>query len=230
MLNSESIYYFPLTKIEHIKGHLSDEAAVREFVRPCRSIVVLVSHLLPSSSPEEIRSVISWFGAAFVQLLEACRSSKVDQIVFVSSGGTIYGENLRGVPVNEQHRLNPHCAYGSFCAFLEQLTRTFHNQHGLPYTILRLVTFMDNLNRSRPSILGGTLPGIGLRPDKALLMVALEDIGGFTALILARPQEYLGRSVELGYELANMDFTFRNIGRLLDEWQSRIQQQQDTQP
>jgi UDP-glucose 4-epimerase len=138
LLNPKSIYYSPLTKIEHIKGHLSDEAAVREFLRPCRSIVMLVSHLLPSSSPAEIRSVISWFGAAFIQLLEACRSSKVDQIVFVSSGGTIYGENLRGVPVNEQHPLNPHCAYGSFCTFLEQLTRTFHNQHGLPYTILRL--------------------------------------------------------------------------------------------
>jgi UDP-glucose 4-epimerase len=99
---------------------------------------VLVSHLLPSSSPEEIRTVISWFGSAFVQLLDACRSSKIDQIVFVSSGGTIYGENFNGTPVDEQHPLNPHCAYGSFCAFLEQLTRTFHNQHGLPYTILRL--------------------------------------------------------------------------------------------
>jgi UDP-glucose 4-epimerase len=147
LLNPKSIYYSPLTKIEHIKGHLSDEAAVREFVRPCRSIVMLVSHLLPSSSPAEIRSVISWFGAAFVQLLEACRSSKVDQIVFVSSGGTIYGENLRGVPVNEQHPLNPHCAYGSFCAFLEQLTRTFHNQHGLPYTILRLGNLYGLLKR-----------------------------------------------------------------------------------
>jgi UDP-glucose 4-epimerase len=40
--------------------------------------------------------------------------------------------------VDEQYRLNPHCAYGSFCVFLEQLVRTFHNQHGLPYTILRL--------------------------------------------------------------------------------------------
>ena len=138
LLNPESIYYSQLSKIEHIKGHLSDEMAVREFVRPCRSVVVLVSHLLPSSSPEEIRTVISWFGAAFVQLLEACRSSKVEQIVFVSSGGTIYGENFEGAPVNEQHPLNPHCVYGSFCAFLEQLTRTFHNQHRLPYTILRL--------------------------------------------------------------------------------------------
>jgi tetratricopeptide (TPR) repeat protein len=40
----------------------------------------------------------------------------------------------------------------------------------------------------------------------------------------------LGRAVELGYELANIDFSFRNIGRLLDDWQARIQQQQDTQP
>jgi len=68
---------------------------------------------------------------------------------------------------------------------------------GVPCTILRLVTFMDIFNRLRPTILSGTLPSIGLRPDKALLMVALEDIGGFTALILARPQEYLGRFVEL---------------------------------
>lgn len=148
LLNPESIYYPQLSKIEHIKGHLSDEMAVTEFVRPCRSIIVLVSHLLPSSSPEEIKAVISWFGAAFVRLLEVCRSSKVDQIVFVSSGGTIYGENFSGTPVDEQHPLNPHCAYGSFCAFLEQLARAFHNQYKLPYTILRLGNPYGLLKRS----------------------------------------------------------------------------------
>ena len=40
----------------------------------------------------------------------------------------------------------------------------------------------------------------------------------------------LSHAVELGYELANMEFSYRNIGRLIDEWQTRIQQQQDTQP
>jgi tetratricopeptide (TPR) repeat protein len=34
----------------------------------------------------------------------------------------------------------------------------------------------------------------------------------------------LARAVELGYELANLDFGFHDIGRLLDEWQSRMQQ------
>ncbi len=31
------------------------------------------------------------------------------------------------------------------------------------------------------------------------------------------------RAIDLGHELANMDFSFRNIGKLLDEWQIRLQ-------
>jgi UDP-glucose 4-epimerase len=138
LLGPSSVSFADLSRVEHIKGDFADKKAVREFVRSCRSIVVLVAHLLPSSSPEEIRGTISSFGPAFVELLEGCRHASVEQVVFISSGGTIYGENVTGKPTNEEHPLNPHCAYGSFCAFLEQLIRTFHNQHSLPYTILRL--------------------------------------------------------------------------------------------
>ncbi len=33
----------------------------------------------------------------------------------------------------------------------------------------------------------------------------------------------LAKAVDLGYELANLDFGYRDIGRLLDEWQQRLQ-------
>ncbi len=33
----------------------------------------------------------------------------------------------------------------------------------------------------------------------------------------------LSRALELGYDLANRDFSFRDIGRLIDEWQARLQ-------
>src|SRR5262249_39223357 len=33
----------------------------------------------------------------------------------------------------------------------------------------------------------------------------------------------LAKAVELAYELANIDFGYRDIGRLLDEWQIRLQ-------
>ena len=33
-----------------------------------------------------------------------------------------------------------------------------------------------------------------------------------------------GHAIDLGNELANIDFSYRDIGRLLDEWQSRLEQ------
>ncbi|HMF16156.1 MAG TPA: tetratricopeptide repeat protein [Gemmataceae bacterium] len=33
----------------------------------------------------------------------------------------------------------------------------------------------------------------------------------------------LNRAIEQGYELANLDFSYHNIGRLIDEWQERLQ-------
>jgi hypothetical protein len=33
----------------------------------------------------------------------------------------------------------------------------------------------------------------------------------------------LARAIDLGTELANEDFAYRDIGRLLDEWQARLQ-------
>ena len=31
------------------------------------------------------------------------------------------------------------------------------------------------------------------------------------------------QAIELGHELANLDFAYRDIGRLIDDWQSRLQ-------
>jgi tetratricopeptide (TPR) repeat protein len=36
----------------------------------------------------------------------------------------------------------------------------------------------------------------------------------------------LTRAIDMGHELANLDFTYRDIGRLLDEWQNRVRQPQ----
>jgi hypothetical protein len=33
----------------------------------------------------------------------------------------------------------------------------------------------------------------------------------------------LPRAVDLGHELANLDFAFKDIGKLLDEWNDRMQ-------
>ena|SRR6202142_2790430 len=67
----------------------------------------------------------------------------------------------------------------------------------ISYTILRPVSFMDNNNWTRPYILSGTLTGMGLRPEKEIQSIAVEDIGVFAALVFADPKRYLGQTLEL---------------------------------
>ncbi len=87
----------------------------------------------------------------------------------------------------------------------------------LPHTILRPVFFMENLNWSRPQILGGTYPGMGLRPDKGIQMIAVDDIGSFAAMAFDDRRAFLAKTLELaGDELteAQIADTFsRVIGR-----------------
>jgi uncharacterized protein YbjT (DUF2867 family) len=88
--------------------------------------------------------------------------------------------------------------------------------HGLdiPYTILRPAFFMDNYNWSRPQILNGALIGMGLRPEKGIQSIAVEDIGVFAALVFANRNQYLGRTIELaGDELTELQIadTFTKV-------------------
>jgi len=34
----------------------------------------------------------------------------------------------------------------------------------------------------------------------------------------------LARAIDLGHELANLDFSYKEIGKLLDDWEERLQQ------
>ena len=88
--------------------------------------------------------------------------------------------------------------------------------HGLdiPFTILRPVAFMDNYNWSRAQILNGAFIGMGLRPEKGLQLIAVEDIGVFTALAFANRNLYLGNTIELaGDELTELQIadTFSKV-------------------
>ncbi len=72
----------------------------------------------------------------------------------------------------------------------------YKRQTDLPYTILRPVFFMQNWEMMRDQILDGTLAQ-PLDPEKPLQQVNVEDIGAFAAIAFERPDEWLGREVDL---------------------------------
>jgi uncharacterized protein YbjT (DUF2867 family) len=70
---------------------------------------------------------------------------------------------------------------------------------GLPATVLRPVSFMDNFSSfNRPALDGGELViSLALRPQTRLPLIATRDVGVFAAIAFEHPGRYLGRRVDL---------------------------------
>jgi uncharacterized protein YbjT (DUF2867 family) len=109
---------------------------------------------------------------------DAAKAAGVEQLVFSSVGAAHRG-------MGQKH-------FESKWAIEEYIQSL-----DIPYTILRPAYFMSNYNWSRPAILNGTLTSMGLRPDKGLQSIAVEDIAVFAALAFADPQKYNGWKLEL---------------------------------
>jgi uncharacterized protein YbjT (DUF2867 family) len=76
---------------------------------------------------------------------------------------------------------------------IEQYIHTLN----IPFTILRPVFFMNNHNWSRAYILSGTYTGMGLRPEKGVQSIAVDDIAAFAAIAFADAKSYLSKTLEL---------------------------------
>lgn len=71
-----------------------------------------------------------------IQVLEACCQANVKRVVFVSSGGTVYGPAPQ-LPIAETHPQNPITAYGITKLAVEKYLHMFSHLYGLDYVILR---------------------------------------------------------------------------------------------
>lgn len=71
-----------------------------------------------------------------VRLLEQCVAVGVRRVVFLSSGGAVYGEPS-ALPIPETHPTDPISAYGISKLAAEKYLALFHRLHGLEYVILR---------------------------------------------------------------------------------------------
>lgn len=71
-----------------------------------------------------------------INILEACKRTKVKKIIFASSGGTIYGECSSKAP-DEKAFANPLSPYGVAKLSVEHYIKCYSALYGLKYTVLR---------------------------------------------------------------------------------------------
>ncbi len=102
--------------------------------------VDVVYHLISTSNPSTSKSVSDDMKGNVlptINLLDACIHNNVKKIVFLSSGGTVYGV-VKEVPINEMHDRNPICSYGIQKLTIENIIEYYGYQFGLDYRIIRL--------------------------------------------------------------------------------------------
>jgi UDP-glucose 4-epimerase len=118
-------------------GELEDSEALARALAG----VDVVFHLLGGGFPATVEADpvadLRHNAAASVDLLRLCREAGVRQVVFVSSGGTVYGVTRR-LPIAEDHPTDPVSAYGIHQLLLEKHLGLLTHRHGLRSMVLRV--------------------------------------------------------------------------------------------
>lgn len=161
----------PSPDVEYMIGDFANHGEVQQAVGGVDWVFHLAYTTLPQSSNEDpvydVRSNV----IDTIQLITECCEQSVSKFVFVSSGGTVYGEP-REVPIKESHPTEPICSYGITKLTIEKYCNLFGKMRGLDYTVARIANpygerqnpkakqgavgvFLGNISRGEPITIYG---------------------------------------------------------------------------
>jgi UDP-glucose 4-epimerase len=124
-------------RIEVVDGDFTCEADLAEAVADCDICFHLVSTTLPETSNADPVFDVGSNLLATLRLLERAQRAGIRRIVFLSSGGTVYG-HPREIPIPETHATDPLCSYGIVKLATEKYLELFRQLHGMDYVVLRV--------------------------------------------------------------------------------------------
>lgn len=97
----------------------------------------LISTTCPTNSNQDVAGEMEENLIATIRLLDACVEAGVKKIVFLSSGGTVYGKLHTGI-CREEEEAFPITSYGVQKLAIEKVLYLYYEMHGLDYRIVRL--------------------------------------------------------------------------------------------
>lgn len=97
----------------------------------------LVSTTVPTTSNQHISQELQANVIFSSNLFEKCVQCNIKKVVFISSGGTVYGKES-DCPLKEQTATNPISSYGVQKVTIEKLLYLYNYMYNLDYRIIRL--------------------------------------------------------------------------------------------
>ena len=122
--------------VEFLPGELSDTAALAGALAGVDMVFHLISTTVPSTANLDPIADVQGNLINTIRLMELMRAQGVDRLLYLSSGGAVYGVPQVD-PVPEDHPLNPVISYGIIKVAVENYIRAEQHLHGLNPVILR---------------------------------------------------------------------------------------------
>ena len=126
-----------LPNLRIIQFDLTMDADYEHLVEGQDIVYHLVSTTVPTTSNQHIAEELKGNVVLSANLFEACVKQNVQKVVFLSSGGTVYGKESK-CPLNEKTPTNPITSYGVQKVTIEKLLYLYNYMYGLDYRIIRL--------------------------------------------------------------------------------------------
>jgi len=126
-----------LVNISFVTAEFSDTTALAAALEHQDVVFHVLGSAAPEASNRDPVADLTNQVLATLRLLELCRLSGKPKIVFISSGGTVYGIPTSW-PIQEGAATDPICAYGAGKLAVEKYLGVYNRVHTQPYVILRL--------------------------------------------------------------------------------------------
>lgn len=124
-------------QVEWETGDLLSAHDVAQAIEGSDAVIHLVSTTLPKSSNDDPAYDVSTNVIATLSLLDAMVAQGIKRIIYISSGGTVYGAP-QYVPIDEKHPTDPEVSYGITKLTIEKYLQLYQRLHGIRATILRV--------------------------------------------------------------------------------------------
>jgi UDP-glucose 4-epimerase len=124
-------------EVEWVAGDISSMHDVSDAIHGFDAVMHMVSTTLPKSSNDDPIFDVQSNVVGSLHILNAMVTHRVPSIVFISSGGTVYGNPLY-LPVDENHPTNPVVSYGITKLAIEKYLQVYERLYGIKAITLRV--------------------------------------------------------------------------------------------
>jgi len=201
----DTIRSYKLNNVDYKIASFDRDTDFESFLTGQDILYHLVSTTVPTTSNRHISQELESNVIFSSKLFEACVHCGVKKVVFISSGGTVYGKE-GNCPLNEKTPTNPISAYGVQKITIEKLLYLYQYIYGLDYRVIRLANPYGPFQRP-----DGVLGAVTTFTYKALTKQQIEVFGDGSVV---RDFIYIDDAIRAIINISNGDCKHRvfNVG------------------